>query len=201
MKTFILITALTLPFLAIGEEEKAEKPELEFETIFNGEDFTGWTMKRDDRFFVEDGVIKATNDGGAGDILLTEKKDYENFVIELEFKLGEGNIDSGVFLRDTKEQIQIGVSGSLKKDMTAQAYIPGIGYPIQVDAEQHLKKDDWNTLRIKVFDYTYITWLNGEQIIEYDSDTMIEEPGTIGLQVHAKRDMTIYFRNIRVAET
>jgi len=61
------------------------------------------------------------------------------------------------FLRDTKEQIQIGISGSLKKDMTAQAYIPGKGYPVQVDAEQFIKKDDWNTLRIKVVDNTYST--------------------------------------------
>ena len=194
MKTFTLLVTLTLTFHAVAEEPAPE-------SIFNGKDFTGWTMSLEDKFLIEDGVIKATNDGGKSANLLTEKADYKNFIIELEFKLGEGNIDSGVFLRDTKEQIQIGISGSLKKDMTAQAYIPGKGYPVQVDAEQFIKKDGWNTLRIKVVDNTYSTWLNGEPILEsYESDTIISEPGTIGLQVHGKREMSIYFRNIRVAE-
>lgn len=194
MKLPILLTALTLPFLAVAEE-----PVLT--SLFNGKDFAGWTMREEGKFFVEDGVIKATNDGGKGDTLLTEKNDYKNFIVELEFKLGEGNIDSGVFLRDTKEQIQIGVSGSLKKDMTAQAYIPGKGYPVQVDAEKFLKKDGWNTLRIKVVDNTYSTWLNGEPILEnYESDTISDTPGTIGIQVHGKREMSIYFRNIEVGE-
>ena len=194
MKHLLIFTTLTLPFLALAEE-----PELK--PIFNGKDFSGWAMSLDDKFLIEDGVIRATNDGGKGDNLLTEKTDYKNFVIELEFKLGEGNIDSGVFLRDTKEQIQIGISGSLKKDMTAQAYIPGKGYPVQVDAEQFIKKDDWNTLRIKVVDNTYSTWLNGEPIMKsFESDTIVDKPGTIGIQVHGNREMSLYFRNIRAAE-
>ena len=194
MKHLLIFTALTLPFLALAEE-----PELK--PIFNGKDFSGWAMSLDDKFLIEDGVIRSTNDGGKGDNLLTEKTDYKNFVFELEFKLGEGNIDSGVFLRDTKEQIQIGISGSLKKDMTAQAYIPGKGYPVQVDAEQFIKKDDWNTLRIKVVDNTYSTWLNGEPIMKsFESDTIVDKPGTIGIQVHGNREMSLYFRNIRAAE-
>ena len=194
MRLPVLIAALILQVLAIAEEPA-------FKTIFNGKDFSGWTKGLEDKFLIEDGVIKATNDGGKGDNLLTEKKDYKDFIVELEFKLGEGNIDSGIFLRDSKEQIQIGVSGSLKKDMTAQAYIPGKGYPVQVDAEQFLKKDDWNTLRIKVEGNTYSTWLNGEPILKsYESDTIIDKAGTIGIQVHGKRDMVIYFRNIQVAE-
>lgn len=194
MKLPILLVTLTLPFLTLAEDPA-------FESIFNGKNFAGWTMSEEGKFLIEDGVIKATNDGGKGDSLLTEKADYKNFIVELEFKLGEGNIDSGVFLRDTREQIQIGISGSLKKDMTAQAYIPGKGYPVQVDAEQFIKKDDWNSLRIMVIGNTYSTWLNGEPIMrDYVSDTIISQPGTIGLQVHGNREMSIYFRNIQVAE-
>ena len=48
---------------------------------------------------------------------------------------------------------------------------------------------------------TYSTWLNGEPIMrDYVSDTIISQPGTIGLQVHGNREMSIYFRNIQVAE-
>tara|TARA_R110002096_G_scaffold32166_11_gene93742 strand:+ start:4192 stop:4782 length:591 start_codon:yes stop_codon:yes gene_type:complete len=195
MKSPILLLICTV---ALTSCQKAEKQDSQ--SLFNGKDLTGWTMSQEDKFLVEDGVIKGTNDGGKGDVLLTEKNDYKNFIVELEFKLGGGNIDSGVFLRDTKEQIQIGVSGSLKKDMTAQAFIPGKGYPVQVDAEKFLKKDGWNKLKIKLVGSSYTTWLNGEKIIDYDSDTISKEPGTIGLQVHPGREMSIYFRNIFVME-
>ena len=80
MKHLLIFTALTLPFLALAEE-----PELK--PIFNGKDFSGWTMSLDEKFLIEDGVIRATNDGGKGDNLLTEKTDYKNFVIELEFSV------------------------------------------------------------------------------------------------------------------
>ena len=47
MKTLILLTALTLPFLALAEE-----PELK--PIFNSKDFSGWTMSLEDKFSIED---------------------------------------------------------------------------------------------------------------------------------------------------
>jgi hypothetical protein len=178
----------------------ASAGEPNLEPIFNGNDLTGWAFENADKWSVTDGVLTATNDGGAGDILLTEKSDYRNFIVQVDFKFVDGRIDSGLFLRDTKEQIQIGESGSLKRDMTAQPYIPGKGYPVQVDkVQQLLKTDDWNTLKIKVTGSSYTTWLNGEEILTYESKTIAPE-GTIGIQVHPKRDMTILYRNILAAE-
>ena len=46
-----------------------------------------------------------------GSVLWTEKA-YGNFMMELEFRFGEGVVDSGVHVRN-KDQIQIGISGSL----------------------------------------------------------------------------------------
>ena len=70
MKLPILLVTLTLPFLTVAKE-----PALK--SIFNGKDFAGWTMSEEGKFLIEDGVIKATNDGGKGDNLLTEKADYK----------------------------------------------------------------------------------------------------------------------------
>ena len=50
-----------------------------------------------------------------GSVLWTEKA-YGNFMVELEFRFGEGVVDSGVHVRN-KDQIQIGTR-SLKRDMT-----------------------------------------------------------------------------------
>lgn len=164
-------------------------------------DLTGFTFKEAKHWAVEAGVLTISNDGGAGDNLFTEKADYTDFELSVEFKFESGTIDSGIFLRDNKEQIQIGESGSLKKDMTALPYIPSKkGYPVQVDTVvQVLKMDDWNTLKIRVTGNSYTTWVNGTEIMTYESDT-IAESGPIGIQVHPKREMKMHYRNLSITE-
>jgi len=126
--------------------------------------------------------------------------EYENFIIQLDFKFGEGTIDSGIFLRTDRQQIQIGESGSLKRDMTCSPYIPGKGYPVEAkNIDKLLKKDDWNTIKVKADGSVYTMWLNGEEVLTYDSDTAIEK-GPVGLQLHPGRDMHIDFKNILFAE-
>ena len=85
--------------------------------------------------------------------------------------------------------------------MTALPYIPSLrGYPVQVDTAQAVfDKASWNRLRIEVMGNSYTTWLNGTEIMTYDSETIVAE-GPIGLQVHPNREMSISFRNIVLAE-
>lgn len=190
---------LFLPLLALLITSCSDQPKLQ--PIFNGENLSGWESSLPVVWSVADGVLSATNDPEQkGDILFTTKDDYRDFILELDFKFGTGRVDSGVFLRDAKEQIQIGESGSLKRDMTALPYIPGKGYPIQVDTAQSvLNREDWNRLRIQVKGSSYTTWLNGVEIMSYKSDT-IKTQGPIGLQLHPKREMSIHFRHILAAE-
>lgn len=174
----------------------------ELKPIFNGQNLDGWGAKHEACWTVEDGVLHAqSNPQQQGDELLTLKDDYRNFIVQVDFKMGEGRVDSGVFLRDTKEQIQIGDSGSLKRDMTALPYIPSLkGYPVQVEtAHEVLDPKGWNTLKIKVVGSKYTTWLNGKEIMSYESST-IAPKGPIGFQLHPKRDMSISFRNILAVE-
>jgi len=195
MKIFFFLPVLATLFCSCAPPPSAE-------SIFNGKDLDGWVMKRPQCWSVTNGVLFAKNDKEKkGDILLTEKTDYQNFILELDFKFGEGRIDSGIFLRDTKEQIQIGESGSLKRDMTALPYIPSLkGYPVQVDtAQKVLNKKDWNTLKIEVIGSSYTTWLNETEITTYHSKT-IAPSGPIGIQLHPGREMNISFRNIIVTD-
>ena len=135
-----------------------------------------------------------------GQDLWTEKE-YVNFIVECEFKMGEGTVDSGIFLRNSN-QIQIGISGSLKRDMTASPYIPGKGYPVEAlkgDKAKLLKPKDWNHLKIKAVGPKYTSWLNGEKVMEYESPTA-KDKGPIGIQLHGGKVMEIDFRNIRAVE-
>ena len=190
MRRILATTLALLPFTAICH---AGSPSFT-------ESLDGWKYENAKHWSVADGVLTCSNDGGDGDNLFTQKDDYTDFELTVEFKFDCGLIDSGIFLRDNKEQIQIGESGSLKKDMTALPYIPGKGYPVQVEtAQKVLKRDDWNTLKIRVTGNAYTTWLNGTEIMSHTSDT-IQPKGPIGIQVHPKREMKIHYRNIAITD-
>ena len=103
-------------------------------------------------------------------------------------------------LKKNHDQIQIGISGSLKRDLTASPYIPGKGYPIEgKEAIAAVKPKEWNVLKIEVKGSTYKTWLNGVKAVTYDSKSAIEK-GPLGLQLHGNRDMSISFRKIEIIE-
>jgi len=170
-------------------------------SIFNGENLQGWQVPENNIWWsVEDGLLVAKSDTAqAGSILWTEKS-YKNFVVQADFKMGEGTVDSGIFIRSEDHQIQIGESGSLKRDMTASPYVPGKGYPVEAEGVQGLlKKDDWNTLKVRADGAKLTAWLNGKEVMNYTVENA-PETGAIGLQLHPNRDMDIAFKHISVEE-
>ncbi|MCG8587574.1 MAG: DUF1080 domain-containing protein [Pirellulales bacterium] len=192
----LLIALTVLPCLAV--HTYAEEHELK--PIFDGKTLDGWKVPKDNIWWTaKGGVLDVKSDPKRKGSTLWTDKNYKNFVVELDFKMGEGRVDSGVFLRSS-DQIQIGESGSLKRDMTASPYIPGKGYPVEAKGvKELLKPKDWNTLTIKADGNHYTTWLNGKQVMTYESGSAKAE-GPIGIQLHGNRDMQISFRNIKAAE-
>jgi hypothetical protein len=191
--SLIAAALLAMPLLPLHAEEG-------FQSIFNGKDLEGWAAPEGNIWWLAgDGILQVrSGPEKKGSILWTEKE-YRNFIVELEFKFGEGVIDSGVHLRN-QDQIQIGISGSLKRDMTASPYIPGKGYPVEAEGVQELlKMKDWNHLRIEVRGMEYVCHLNGKKVMTYTTESG-KEKGPIGLQLHGGRDMSIDYRNIKVKE-
>jgi len=157
-----------------------------------GNDTAGW-------YKVNNGVLEIRNGPKKKGSVLWTKKKYRDFVMELDFRFGEGTVDSGVHVR-TQDQIQIGISGSLKRDMTCSPYIPGKGYPVEAkNIKKLLKAKDWNTMRIQAIGNQYTVWLQGEEVMTYKSGSAKEE-GSIGIQLHGSRIMGIDYRNMKVAE-
>jgi hypothetical protein len=171
--------------------------------IFNGKDLSGWEVPdgNDEAGWYKavDGVLKVqSGPKKKGSILWTEKK-YRNFVVEFDFRFGEGVVDSGVHVRN-QDQIQIGISGSLKRDMTCSPYIPGKGYPVEAkNIKKLLKAKGWNTMRIQAFGKEYTVWLQGKKVMTYNSDSAIAE-GPLGIQLHGGRNMGIDFRKLKLTE-
>ena len=171
--------------------------------IFNGKDLSGWEVPdgNDEAGWYKavDGVLKVqSGPKKKGSILWTEKK-YRNFVMEFDFRFGEGVVDSGVHVRN-QDQIQIGISGSLKRDMTCSPYIPGKGYPVEAkNIKNLLKAKGWNTMRIQVIGKEYTVWLQGKKVMTYKSDSAIAE-GPLGIQLHGGRNMGIDYRKLKLAK-
>lgn len=191
----LLTAALILP---LGLLHADKEPELA--SIFNGEDLTGWVVPENNIWFsAKDGVLSLQSGPKQTGVNIWTEQEYTDFVVEFDFLFGEGVVDSGIFMRNDHDQIQIGISGSLKRDMTGSPYIPKKGYPQEAEGvAELLKQDDWNSMKIKAVGPTYTVWLNGKLVNTYTSDTAIEK-GPIGIQLHGKKDMAIQYRNIRAA--
>ena len=196
----------------------ASAAEVKLESAFNGKDLAGWKTSGPDAFWTAaDGVLTGVNDLAfkdykKGNMLYTEKS-YQDVVIECEVRFS-GEIDSGIMVRKDAAgkkdiQMQIGVSRSLKKDMTGAFYctIPNIkpvkaGYPEAGWAPKVpalWKNNEWNKVRFQAKGDTYTVWVNGEQVSNY-VDGAYPQAGPIGLQVHGGVEMKVEYRNIAIGE-
>lgn len=189
----VFIVALTA-FTANQKDPKLKK-------IFNGKNLDGWKAPEDNIWWIaSDGILSVKSSPDQKGSILWTNKTYKDFIFQADFKFGEGTVDSGVFIRNESDQIQIGESGSLKRDMTGSIYIPGKGYPVEAsNVKELLKMKDWNTIKVKAVGNDYTVWLNGKQVMNYTSETS-SEVGQIGLQLHPGRDMHIDYKNILLAE-
>jgi hypothetical protein len=180
-------------FLMLGGLLSAEP-----EKVFNGTGLEGWKLQGAPYWTAADGILKGESDDKKQNSVLWTEKSYKDFTVELEFRFS-GDVDSGIFLRHENEQIQIGTSRSLKRDMTASPYIGSTrGYPQEASGvKELLKQGDWNKMKIVAKGGTYTVTLNDKQVIEYVSDTA-KESGPLGLQVHPGVKMKIEFRSVTV---
>ncbi len=173
-------------------------------SLFNGNSLDGWEVRPASLtakcWKVQDTTILIENDGGPGSDLWTTSS-YKDYELELEFKTLTEDYDTGVFLRGNGHQVQIGISGSLKVDMTACIYAPEDkkgSYPGKTDKVQSVNKvGEWNHLRIILTGQRIQTFLNQQPMVDYTSVALRDE-GPIGLQLHGNRTMKVLFRNIRV---
>lgn len=186
LKTLVLVSLSTLLAHA--------KPE----PLFDGKSLDGWRVDGAAYWTVKDGVLVGKSDEAKKGSILWTQKEFGDFVYETEFRFN-GVTDSGVFLRHLDDQIQIGISGSLKRDMTGSPYIgTKRKYPVEAEGVAALLKEGvWNKFKITAKGSLYTVELNGKKVLEYTSDTAIAK-GPIGLQVHANLLMTIEYRNMTV---
>jgi len=197
MKARIICTFLIVNFITLNMY--AQDPVLK--SAFNGKNLKGWIVPENNIWWsVENGILQTkSGPDKKGSILWTEKE-YTDFVIETDFRYDEGTVDTGIFLRSDTQQIQMGISGSLKRDMTGSPYIVGKKYPVEAqNVKEILKPKDWNTIKVIAIAGYYEVWLNNKHVMSYTSDNYIKT-GPIGLQLHPNTEMKASFRNIKIGK-
>lgn len=196
MRHACLIASLTT--IALTSLTSAATPPTEsLPSIFNGRDLTGWQAPNEPASWsvIDGAIVGQSDDRKLGSMLYTEKS-YGDVIVEAEVRF-TGEIDSGIMMRKPELQVQIGVSRSLKRDMTCSFYTGK--YPEEArapKATELLKAGEWNRIRVEAKGDTFTVWLNGVQVSHY-KDSKYAEPGPIGLQIHAGLVMKVEFRNVR----
>lgn len=199
--------ALTLILsLAAVLASPAEEPKLL--PLFNGKDLTGFKAEGAKPFWrIEDGVLIGENDPAKKGHYLWTEKEYRDFVVEFDVRwksTTKRGVDTGIEMRNPKIQLQLGVSGGLKVDMTGSFYTGGKErYPEAGQAKEAQKlmkhEGEWNTFRIQAKGDTFICWINGQKASEY-TDAKFSGAAPLGLQIHGAVEMKCEYRNIKIAE-
>jgi len=198
--------------------------------LFNGENLDGWrtyggTAPRP-AWIVEDGAIMLNADDSTtemtGGDLITEEQ-FENFELELEWKVTEGG-NSGIFfgVREIPDHTVAYLTGVEMQVLDNNGHVDGEHaetsagscYALYAPAQDVTRPiGEYNQVRIVAQDGLVEHWLNGTKIVDYDmnSDDWANRVaaskfadwehfgkyrrGHIALQDHSD---TVWFRNIRI---
>ena len=192
-----LATLLAIALMLVGCDSSI--------SLFDGKSLEGWVcdpLEQAGDWKALDGELLGENPGEQASIIWTNQK-FRDFEVELDYITLTDDYDSGIFIRGLTHQVQIGISRSLQKDMTACIYAPEDkqgSYPGQTDKVTAIHKIlEWNHLKVIVTGKRIQTFLNEEPMVDY-TGVVLEDEGPIGLQLHGGVHMSVKFKNVRVRE-
>ncbi len=216
-----------------SQEERLTQPAaVEWTVLFNGENLDGWRSYGEaaprPAWTVSDGAIvldadDSTSSNIGGDLITVDQ--YENFELELEWKISAGG-NSGIFfgvqeIEGQRVAYETGIEMQiLDNDNHVDGEIPetsaGSCYALYAPANNVVRPvGEYNQVRLIVRNASVEHWLNGHKIVEYEigSEDWANRvaaskfadwqhfaryrKGHIALQDHTDR---LWFRNIRLRE-
>ncbi|MGM0531358.1 MAG: 3-keto-disaccharide hydrolase [Bacteroidota bacterium] len=173
--------------------------EPDWDRLYNEENLDQWVqLNGEANYSEEDGTIVGETVLNTPNSFLCTKKDYSDFILEVDLKVDEG-LNSGIQIRSHSipEYKDNRVHGyQVEIDPSDRAWSGGIydearrGWLYDLEdnepARQAFNVGEWNTYRIEALGDTIQTWVNGVPAANL-VDNMTDE-GFIGLQVHGVGD-------------
>ena len=171
--------------------------------LFNGTDLTGWKIYGTEKWYVKDNLLICESGPDKGYGYLATEKFYDNFILTLEFNQ-ESDGNSGVFFRSNIEgtkisgwQVEVAPPGSHSGGIY-ESY--GRGWLIQPPSEYDdvVVLNQWNFMKIKVYNNEVTTWINGIKMININDDKIGKGFGSIALQIHDGGNIKVKWKNINI---
>ena len=175
------------------------------QSLFNGEDLTGWNIHGTEKWYVEDGLLVCESGPDAGYGYLATEQTFKNFDLTVDFKQ-DANGNSGIFFRSS-------LDGTIITGWQAEVAPPdndtggvyesyGRGWLVKPDKalDKALKMGEWNTMRVRVVADHVQTWLNGVPMVDFRDDKIGMAEGSIALQIHDGGGIKVRWRNLFIEE-
>ena len=164
---------------------------------------TGWKIYGTEKWYVKDNLLICESGPDKGYGYLATEKFYDNFILTLEFNQ-ESDGNSGVFFRSNIEgtkisgwQVEVAPPGSHSGGIY-ESY--GRGWLIQPPSEYDdvVVLNQWNFMKIKVYNNEVTTWINGIKMININDDKIGKGVGSIALQIHDGGNIKVKWKNINI---
>lgn len=191
----------------------------EWQVLFDGNDLKHWEPTRgNEQFRVEAGAIVGASSAKTN--FLHTKAEYRDFELELEFKLHDTDLNSGVQFRTrlTREndqgksrpsvhgpQVDLGKSPGRSGHVFGQGNGRWFTPEDQLVRNSHLINGEWNQIRVQAKGRNVKTWINENLVSDLTLEEEVDEKypkGVIALQVHGVKSPEkirhVSFRAIRV---
>jgi hypothetical protein len=214
------VTSRLVPLVLAAAVQTAPAVEPGFTSLFNGKDFTGWTIAGPaESFTIRDGAIVAN--GAASHAYYTGEvrtHSFRDFELKVDVMTRPGS-NGGIYMLTEFQE----VGGNVR----ASGRFPSKGFEVQVNNSHtdrartgslyHVqdvldtspaKDDEWFTEHIIVKGNTITVNVNGKQTVQWTQPAdwnggregpgrSFTGPGTIALQAHDPNS-TVYYKNIRI---
>lgn len=188
-------------------------------TLFDGKSLNGWKASRDNtQFTLSERVIVGTS--SAQTQFLHTVEEYGDFELELEVKLHDTDLNSGVQIRtqltrtNDAGKVRPSVHGpqiDVGKSPGRSGHIFNQGNGAWITPKEDLTRNElmvngqWNKLRVLAVGPRIQTWVNGKQVADVSDDEAYANypSGVIALQVHGvkkspEKARHVSFRSVRV---
>ncbi|MDP6794162.1 MAG: DUF1080 domain-containing protein [Verrucomicrobiota bacterium] len=211
MKKRITTWALAAGLACISGQAADDKKAIK---LFNGKDLNNWMQQKPRAWEAKDGVLGPSSSPGG---YIWAKGSYENFELELDFKMSK-RCNSGVFFRtDPKNAVQGGfeiqILDSNGKSSVGTHDCGALYDALAPSANAAKPSGEWNHMKLTVNGPSVKVVLNGKQVIVADLDQWtkarknpdgsrnkfrtalkdLPRTGSIGLQYHGH---PVWFKNI-----
>jgi hypothetical protein len=207
-----LITLLALCSITASIAEAQERPRArtlgsEWQSLFNGQDLSGWKEVGEEKWEVVDGAIFGQGITEEYGYLVTEGS-YRDFHLSLRFKC-EADGNSGVYIHTEFEPgtPTITAGRQIEIDRTLNHHTGGlygdgkgwVAWP-SPEFETVIRPYDWNDMLIQVEANHYVVHLNGVQVLDFTYPSPGAEEGPIALQLHSGGEGKMRFKDLYVRD-